>query len=161
MKPTSMLLLTSLTLAACGAPHDSLQQFVATAGTNLPRGNVPALPITPQHEPANYGASELRDPFAAPRKAESARPAPQHRDPLEAYSLETLRMIGTVQHQGAMHALVRAPDGMIHRVRAGQRMGQNFGYVTGVTEAAITLTELTSDTDERQTRNLVVQLVSE
>jgi len=151
------VILVTLALSACSAPRDSVQDFVKNAGAGM-RGSAPPVVEPPRYEPATYDAHGLRDPFAAPRKPVAPRPEAQRRDPLEAYSLETLRMIGTVRKNGTMVALVRAPDGLVHQVREGARMGLNFGRITAITEASITLTELVPDTFEPTTREVVVNL---
>ncbi len=136
-----LLILLTLAVAACGTQRDSVQDFVTNAGAGL-HGSVEAPPEPPRYEAATYDAFDLRDPFAAPRKEPAPRPDAQRRGPLEAYSLETLRMVGTVRKDGTMLALVKAPDGLVHQVRPGNRMGLNFGRITAVTETAITLVEL-------------------
>lgn len=152
------VILVTLTLAACSAPRDSVQDFVKNAGAGM-QGSAPPVVESPRYVPATYDAQGLRDPFAAPRKRVAPQPEAERRDPLEAYSLETLRMIGTVRKDGTMFALVRAPDGLVHPVRAGNRMGLNFGRVTAISEAAITLVELVADGAEATTREVVVNLV--
>lgn len=151
-------ILITLAVSACGTQRDSVQDFVANAATGM-RGSVPAVVESPRYEPATYDAFGLRDPFAAPRKPDAPRPGVERRDPLEAYSLETLRMIGTVQKGGTTFALVRAPDGLVHQVRADNRMGLNFGRIINITEAAIILVELVPDSTEQATREVVVNLV--
>jgi type IV pilus assembly protein PilP len=153
-----IFILVTLALSACGAPRDSVQDFVANAGAGL-HGSVEAPPEPPRYESATYDAFDQRDPFVAPRKEPAPRPDVQRRDPLEAYSLETLRMVGTVRKDGTVLALVKAPDGLVHQVRAGNRMGLNFGRITAITEAAITLVELVPDATEQATREVVVNLV--
>ena len=44
-----------------------------------------------------------------------------------------------------MFALVRTPEKDIYQVRAGNYMGQNFGVVTGITDAEVKLKELVQD----------------
>ena len=154
-----LMILVTLAVSACGTPRDSVQDFVASAGTGL-QASIPAIPEPPRYEPVSYDAHELRDPFAAPRRQPAPRPDVQRRDPLEAYSLETLRMIGTVRKDGSVFALVRAPDGLVHQVRAGNRMGLNFGRITAITESAITLLELVPEaTTAEATREVTVNLV--
>jgi type IV pilus assembly protein PilP len=41
-----------------------------------------------------------------------------------------------------MEALVRDPDGVVHRVRVGNYLGQNYGRVIAVEEDRIELVEL-------------------
>lgn len=153
-----LLILLTLAVSACGAPRESVQDFVANAGTGL-HGSVQAPPEPPRYEAATYDAFDLRDPFIAPRKEPAPRPDMQRRDPLEAYSLETLRMVGTIRKSGSVFALVRAPDGLVHQVRTGNRMGRNFGRITAVSETAITLVELAPDSADQATREVVVNLV--
>jgi len=152
-----LLILLTLAVSACGAPRDSVQDFVANAGAGL-HGSVEAPPEPPRYEAATYDAYDQRDPFVAPRKEPAPRPGVQRRDPLEAYSLETLRMVGTVRKDGTTYALVRAPDGVVHQVRAGNRMGLNFGRITGISETAITLVELAPDDADQATREVAIRL---
>ena len=122
-------------------------------------GTIPASRSRRSTVHARYDVFELRDPFAAPRKPQVRPPDEPRRDPLEKYSLETLRMVGTVQKGGSMMALVRGPDGLVHQVRTGNRMGLNFGRITAITEARITLVELVLESTEQTTREVVINLV--
>ena len=59
-----------------------------------------------------------------------SRPDPHPRQELERFALDALRMVGTVEYAGAIRALIRAPDGVVHRVSAGHYLGLNAGKVT-------------------------------
>jgi type IV pilus assembly protein PilP len=142
-----------LGLPACsGEPHSDLRQFVQES-ENLPHGRVPALPEVKPYEPFTYAAFDLIDPFK-PRKIEppkngaGAGVAPdlnRRREPLETYPLESLRMVGTLEQKKQIFALVKAPDNALFRVRTGNYVGQNFGRITDISEAAIKLKEITQD----------------
>jgi type IV pilus assembly protein PilP len=41
-----------------------------------------------------------------------------------------------------MWALVRAPDGVIHRVQSGNYMGRNHGKITSISESQMQLKEI-------------------
>jgi type IV pilus assembly protein PilP len=129
-----------------------LRTFVRES-ENLPHGRVPPLPEVKPYEPFTYAAFDVLDPFK-PRKIEppkgsgGAGIAPdlnRRREPLEAYALETLRMVGTLEQQKQVYALVKAPDNALFRVRSGNYLGQNFGRITEISESAIKLKEITQD----------------
>ena len=66
------------------------------------------------------------------------------KEPLEAFPLEQLKMVGTLQQGSDTYALVRA-DKTLYRVKKGNYMGQNFGLITDVTDAEIKLKEIVQD----------------
>ena len=71
------------------------------------------------------------------------RPDPNRRkEELESYSLDTLRMVGTLEQEEDRWGLVKTSDGTIHRVAPGNYMGQNDGRITRVSEDKIELIEL-------------------
>lgn len=147
------IVMVCLGLSACmGEPHGDLRQFVIDS-ENLPHGRVPPLPEVKPYEPFTYAAFDLVDPFK-PRKIEPPKGngfggvAPdlhRRREPLEAYPLEGLRMVGTLEQKKQIYALVKAPDNALFRVRTGNYLGQNFGRITEISEAAIKLKEITQD----------------
>jgi type IV pilus assembly protein PilP len=150
---SAALLIACCTLAACTSePHEDLRSFVKES-ENLPHGRVPPLPEVKPYEPFTYAAFDVVDPFK-PRKIEPPKGsgnggvAPdlnRRREPLEAYSLESLRMVGTLEQQKQVYALVKAPDSALFRVRTGNYLGQNFGRITDISESAIKLKEITQD----------------
>lgn len=96
----------------------------------------------------------LRNPFDLPVVDEatvssaqaSARPDPHRpRQVLEQFSLDSLRMVGTMGAGSAMTALIRAPDRTTYRVRVGQYIGQNEGRVVNVDASGLDLIELVRD----------------
>ncbi|MFN3543363.1 MAG: pilus assembly protein PilP [Thiobacillus sp.] len=129
---------------------DDLKTFVAEAGKDM-QGKIEPLPEVKAYEPFTYSAFDLPDPFK-PRKLTVSgggggvqpdfnRP----REPLEAYSLETLQMVGMVSKKGVIHAVIRTPDKAIYHVRKGNYMGQNFGLITRITDSEVTLREIVQD----------------
>ena len=67
------------------------------------------------------------------------------REFLEQYSLDTLRMVGTLRLSGQMYGLVETKDGLVHRVTTGNHMGQAEGKITEITPAKISLVEIVPD----------------
>jgi len=142
--PAAALLLTS-----CSSEMDELRQFVKDSEKNLPR-KIEALPAVKPFEPFTYEGFDLPDPFK-PRKIVAKETvgglAPdlnRRKEPLEAFPLEQLKMVGTLQQGNDMFAIVRG-EKTLYRVKKGNYMGQNFGLITDITDGEIKLKEIVQD----------------
>jgi type IV pilus assembly protein PilP len=149
---TALVLACAAVLAAAcgGESHQDLRAWMAEQGKNA-KGRLEPLPQIKPYEPFTYNAYDLPDPFK-PRKIEPARGSSKlapdlarRREPLEAYPLESLSMVGTLERGKGVYGLVRTPEKDIFQVHAGNYMGQNFGVVTGITDSEIRLKELVQD----------------
>jgi type IV pilus assembly protein PilP len=160
-----------LFLVACGGDeHQDLKEELKNLTKDL-RGHIDPLPVVKPYEPVPYRAFELPDPFgpakielaiAAAAKSKGGANAPntaRPKEPLEAYPLESLKMVGTLSQKGVTYALVRA-DSSVYRVKAGNYLGQNFGVITGITDNQINLKELVQDASGDWTeRKIALQIV--
>jgi len=154
MRPYNIAVVCTLLLTACGSGEFSdLKDFIDKSGEGL-RGRVEPLPQVKPYEPITYNAFDMPDPFK-PRKIEPDKtaggggPAPdltRRKEPLEAYPLESLKMVGTLERGNQRWALIKTPDNSLYRVRRGSYMGQNFGVIAMISESSITLKELIQDT---------------
>ena len=154
MRRAIAIALSGLLLTACsGEQHSDLRQFVKDSD-NMPRGRIPPLPEVKPYEPFEYAAFDLVDPFV-PRKIEAPKPSnvpgalqppKDHRPgPLEAFPLENLKMVGTLQQKQAIFALIKTPDNNLYRVKPGDYMGQHFGRIVAIDETSVKLKELVQD----------------
>jgi type IV pilus assembly protein PilP len=140
-----------LILAACGEGFSDLRSFVKESETNVTR-KIEALPQVKPFAPFAYEGFDLPDPFK-PRKlaikqenaGANAPDLNRRKEPLEAFPLEQLRMVGTLNQAGTMFALVRA-ERTLYRVKKGNYLGQNFGLIIDVTDSEIKLKEIVQDT---------------
>jgi type IV pilus assembly protein PilP len=138
-------------LAGCSSEGDDLRTFVRDSDKSLPR-RIEPLPAVKPFEPFTYEGFDLPDPFkprklAAPKDGPGSGLAPdlnRRKEPLEAFPLEQLKMVGTLQQGSDTFALVRA-DKTLYRVKKGNYMGQNFGLITDVTDSEIKLKEIVQD----------------
>lgn len=161
------MLMPALITGCSSEPYEDLRHFVKESD-NLPRGRIEPLPEVKPYEPVAYNAFDLSDPFK-PRKMEHAKAAGgvtpdmnRRKEALEAYPLDNLRMVGTLEQGKAIFALVKTPDNTLHRVRPGNYMGQNFGFVTQVTDSAVMLKEVVQDgTGDWTERVSALQLMEE
>jgi type IV pilus assembly protein PilP len=154
----SALVAAALALAAgCGGEeHGDLKQELAQLTKDL-RGRVDPLPQVRPYEPVPYTAEGQIDPFRPERievaqaggaatastgliEEQKKRPP----EPLEAFPLESIQMLGTITQNKETFALVKAGPNL-YRVRKGNYMGQNFGVITEIDEAQINLKELVQD----------------
>jgi type IV pilus assembly protein PilP len=148
-----LVVMASFGLAGCGGEEfGDLKEWMRNETQNM-RGKIEPLPEVKPYEPFIYNGFTLVDPFNASKmevakKSSSLAPNMNRpRETLEAYDLEKLRMVGTLQRGKEMNALIRAPDGNLYRVKVGSYMGQNFGMVTAISEAEVTLKEIVEDSN--------------
>lgn len=83
----------------------------------------------------------------------------RERQPLERHPLAQLLLVGTLAANGVRHALVRAPDGGIHRLTAGDYMGRDHGRIRRVHDASVELVETVRDSAgewQRRPRTVVM-----
>lgn len=144
-------LLVVAMLAGCGKSTDDLEAWVAEVKA---RKAVPIEPIPQmkQYEAFSYEAGSRRDPFSMPvseqARASEGSPRPdlsRNKEPLEEFPIDALRMVGTIDTKGVTYALVKAPDGVVHRVTRNNHLGQNYGRIVGISESEVSLVELVPD----------------
>ena len=147
----------SLLLVACaGDKFDDLNEYIkevqARAGAPIA-----ALPDIKPYDRFIYRDENLRDPFRPAAKA----PAPvaagsgsksklrpnidRNREALEQYSLDAMKMVGSLNKDKDKWAIVKTADGLIYRVKTGNHIGKNFGEITRITDKQVDITEIISD----------------
>ena len=149
------LVIATIGLTGCdGSEHADLQAELREL-TKDAKGRVPALPAVKAYEPVPYAVFDMVDPFG-PDKIKLLNPprteggqtrgpdTERPKEPLEAFPLESLKMVGTLTRDQKTWALVRADQGLF-RVRLGNYLGQNFGVITKISDGEISLKELIQD----------------
>jgi len=150
------LALCGLALAGCsGTNLDDLQQWTASQYADR-KPKVEPLPEIRPYEAFTYTASNLSDPFDE-KNLRPARPSGRsagagkgpdpnrRREPLEAYPLDSLRMVGTLVQDNKTWLVVRAPDGSVHHAQVGNYVGQNYGQIKSISEEKAQVSELIQD----------------
>jgi type IV pilus assembly protein PilP len=142
-------------LAACGGNDFSdLDQFMAEKRAR-PGGVIPPIPTFRAYEPFAYSATRLRSPFDRPievrevaqlQATSAIKPDEgRAREFLEQFTFDSLSMVGTLARGGQEWALVRDPDGGIHRVTLGNYLGRNHGKIVELTDTYVAVVEIVSD----------------
>ncbi len=160
--------LVCLALAACGGEeHQDLKQWMKDQTKDL-KGRVPPLPEIKPFPVVSYDAADLVDPFK-PSKIEPEKKIAgggkgiqpdfdRRREPLEAFPLESLKMVGVIRQGKMNHAVILAGKS-VYQVKIGNYMGQNFGIITDIKEDEVQLKELVQDSSgDWVERNSTLQL---
>src|SRR5512135_1075892 len=102
------LVVATALLAACGGEEQQELRAELAAMTKDMRGKVDPLPVVKPYEPVPYTVFDMPDPFGPTKivlaaekdKTKSSGLAPdldRPKEPLEAYPLESLKMVGTLE----------------------------------------------------------------
>jgi type IV pilus assembly protein PilP len=162
-----------LLLAACGAEEQGeLQQWMKDQRSHI-KPQIQPIPEPKKYTPQPYTQEAAVDPFnpqklAQALKRESTQSSAsaalitpelnRRKEPLEAYPLDSMAMVGSLVKQGQPVALVKV-DNLLYQVRPGNYLGQNYGRITKVGETEIELRELVQDaTGEWIERKSTLQL---
>jgi type IV pilus assembly protein PilP len=144
-------------LTGCGNEDFSdLSRYISDVKAR-PKGPIEPLPEIKVVEPFIFKPEGLRDPFKPLEQTEQVegpdvgmgsgiRPDTSRRkEELEAFSLDSLRMVGTVVMKSSLWGLVKASDGTIHRVQVGNHIGKNYGKIIRIVDDKIELMEIVPD----------------
>lgn len=146
-------------LVGCSASDQvELQQWMAEQKSQT-RSKVTPISEPKQFKPEAYTQGGSFDPFSKEKltqalKRDSAQSAvnaslvapelARRKEPLEAFPLDTMVMVGTVTKDGKPMALVKV-DSLLYQVRTGSYLGQSYGKVTKITETELSLREIVQD----------------
>jgi len=151
---TLLFTVLSLSIVSCTQDNSDLYRYIdETKAKHL--GSVKPLPQFEPYRNFSYEASDLRDPFESAFEADLdgqnvsnsgiKRNETRPREALEAYPLDTLRMVGILVQNEQTWGLVKDPNNVVHRVQTGNYIGQNEGQIVAVSEQKINVTEIIPD----------------
>lgn len=139
-------------LSGCQDAELGALQTHLDALRSKPQGQIAALPEMPTYVTASYDQEGRRSPFvaevaepAAPVEISALPDADRPRQPLEAFELDSLKMVGTLTVGGVLSGLIEAPDGRVHRLYAGDYLGRDYGEIVAIEPRALVMTETVRD----------------
>jgi type IV pilus assembly protein PilP len=145
----------ALVLAACGAEQEELQQWMDQQKREV-KPSITPLVAPKKFNPQPYTSAQAVEPFSQQKlsvalKQEARQPNSllaaelnRRREPLEAYPLDSMNMVGSFNRQGRAFALLRV-DALLYQVKVGDYLGQNYGRITRIGETEIGLREIVQD----------------
>ena len=157
--PIIFVTLSIGTLVGCGSSgEDELRQWIATERAQA-RPRVTPIAEPKQFNPQPYTADAGMEPFNPLKLTQALRRessqvasnaaliAPEmarRKEPLEAFPLDTMAMVGSLNKASKPTALLKV-DNLLYQVQVGNYLGQNYGRITAITETAIQLREIVQD----------------
>lgn len=148
-------LLASMGLLGCSGSQDELQQWIEQQRREA-KPNVSPLSAPKKFNPQAYLAGNAVEPFSAQKltvaiKQEArqsnsllAAEINRRKEPLEAYPIDSMSMVGSVTKLGRPYALLKV-DNLLYQVKQGDYLGQNYGKITKISETDISFREIVQD----------------
>lgn len=146
-------------LAACtSSGQDELREWMQAERSSI-RPSVQPIPEPTKFVPQAYEGERLTQPFSNEKLASVLRGSQsvpvanaaliepelnRRKQPLEAYPLDIMKMVGSLNRDGQLVALVKV-DSLLYQVRPGNYLGQNYGRVTRISETEVVLREIVQD----------------
>ena len=149
----------ALMLFGCGSSsEDDIRQWMVEE-RNQTRPKVAPIPPPKQFKPEAYTNATSIEPFSnqkltqalkrdsAQVAANGALVAPElarRKEPLEAFPLDSMTLVGNIIDAGQPVALIKV-DNLLYQVKLGAYLGQSFGRVMKIAETEVTLREIVQD----------------
>ncbi len=161
VNPLSLLAVAALSIGLTGcssSSEDELQQWMVSERNSI-RPSVTPIPEPSKFDPQPYTGERMEEPFSAAKLASILRSGQsvslsnsaliepelnRRKQPLEAFPLDVMSMVGSLSQQSQLVALVKV-DNLLYQVRPGNYLGQNFGRVDRITETEVILREIVQD----------------
>jgi type IV pilus assembly protein PilP len=171
-----LVLLAVFQITACGnSEQDELQTWMQSERNSI-KPDVKPIPEPSKFQPFGYGGGRYVEPFSSEKLASilkndqaqtggSSALVDQERSrrkqPLEAFPLDSMVMVGSLMRGGQPVALIKV-NALLYQVSPGNYLGQNYGRVLKVAENQVMLREIVQDvTGEWIERTASLQLQEE
>lgn len=143
-------------VTGCGSntDHAELRDYIKQVKSRPP-GMIEPIPTFRPYEAFVYSATAKRSPFEQPIEEKQRVVAAANSDLkpdfsrekeyLESFDLNDLNMVGTLERDGTLWALISDSSGGIHRVTTGNYLGKNFGRIVETSRTQLEITEIVSN----------------
>lgn len=145
------LLLVWLPSCSFEGDHQDLRDYIEET-KRRPRGRIKGLPEFRPYKAFSYGAIQMRSPFQKLKEdqkkpfvgnSKAVKPdLAREREYLEGFNFVALSMVGTIEQDKVLWALVGDGAGGVHRVTTGNYLGKNHGRVMFTTHGQLDIIEI-------------------
>jgi type IV pilus assembly protein PilP len=153
------LMVSGAALMGCGSSQeDDIRQWMVEE-RNQAKPKVTPIPEPKQFKPESYLNAAAVEPFSKEKltqalKRDSSQSASngalvapelaRRKEPLEAFPMDSMNLVGSIIKAGSPVALVKV-DNLLYQVKVGNYLGLNYGKVTKITETEVTMREIVQD----------------
>lgn len=152
------LAVAALGLNACGdSDQEDLQRWMVEQRAQV-KPSVPSIAEPKRFTPQAYTEASSFEPFSMQKLTQALRResnqlgnsdliAPElarRKEALEAFPLDSMAMVGTMNRNGQPVALLKV-DKLLYKVRVGEYLGLNYGRITRINESEVALREIVQD----------------
>lgn len=154
-----LLALSVFSLLGCGSSgEDELREWMANERAQA-KPRITPLTEPKQFKPEAYVVDAAIEPFNPMKLTQALRRestqvasnaaliAPEmarRKEPLEAFPLDVMAMVGSLNKASKPTALLKV-DNLLYQVQVGNYLGQNYGRITSINETTIQLREIVQD----------------
>lgn len=149
-----LIALISLCMIGCSANvEEEVQLFIDTI-KKYPVENFKSIPDPNPIESITYQAAHLKNPFDTSSFEQSEQPSggspafDRYKEPLESYPLDSLKMVGYLKKESTYFALIRDPNGTIHKASVGNYLGQHNAAIQAIDDQGLEVIEKNCTNDE-------------
>lgn len=160
MKVAAKILCVALVaagLSACESDQGETQRWMAEQRAQV-KPSVPPITAPKKFTPQVYTEASSFEPFNILKLTQALRRdsnqpstseliAPElarRKEPLEAFPLDSMTMVGSMDRNKQPVALIRV-DKLLYKVRVGEYLGLNYGRITRINETEVGLREIVQD----------------
>lgn len=129
----------TIALTACSdSSKDDLVAYMAEVKAR-PAKPIEPIPTFTPYKPFDYSVTQFRGPFDKPVVAKtmaellpamSVAPDPDRsKEFLEQFNIESLDMVGTIEQNSELFALLEDNEGNVYYVKKGNYIGKNHGRI--------------------------------
>ena len=147
------ILLAALVAGCQSSSNEDLYAFMDEERAQR-GGRIDPLPAYPPYVSVIYSAAGLRAPFEIPRTVVSRQETGTPSEPpnpnrpqeyLERFNFAELTVVGSIEMNNVSWALISEANGTVHRVQAGNFLGQNHGKIVSISDTEVSVIEIVPD----------------
>ena len=153
--PLLLASLVGIGLQGCADDQNELQQWMEQQKREV-KPSIEPLSAPKKFVPQAYSMLTSVEPFSTQKlavalKQEARQPNSllageinRRKEPLEAYPVDSMSMVGSVMRGGRPYALLKV-DNLLYQVKPGDYLGQNYGKITKISETDVAFREIVQD----------------